>query len=406
MGKDLKTITTVETTEINGKKLVAKDTIELSKKAQNMVLDLVRSSHSVYRREITHLQRARQMRQSVQNPRTYLIQQIYDDAMLDTHLSSVIENRILRILNKRFVITDEKGITNPDKTQLINKKWFSDALRFLMESIFYEYNLIQLIKEDNEIVQCVNVPRGHIIPERNIVLKNVTDEKGLDYTLFPDDLLFAKLYNGFGLLEKASPMTILKRHSWASWDEFEQIFGMPIRIAKVGSSSDKIKQEIADWLETMGTASYAVFPNHAEIEIKESSNRDAFNVFFKKIEAVDSQNSILINGQTMTVQDGSSHSQASVHQKTQDEISEADLKNVLYWCNDVLLPAMRSIGYKIADNEKIGVERVTNPTEKIKTDAVLMQNGYQLSRDYIERVYGVELADEQPKNKTPETEKK
>ncbi len=394
--------------KINDKVITAKNALELSKKSQNVVLDLVRSSHSVYRREISHWQRARQMRQSKINPRTYLIQQVFEDAMLDTHLSAVTENRILRMLNKRFVIADDKGITNPEKSQLINKKWFSKAVRYLMESTFFEFSLVHLIKDGDEIIDTKNVPRAHVIPEHQIVLKNVTDDAGLDYTKFPDDLLFAKMYDGNGLLEKAAPLTILKRHSWASWDEFEQIFGMPIRIAKLGSMSDGVKDEVAEWLETMGTASYGVFPNYADIEIKEANNRDAFNVFFKKIEAVDSQNSILINGQTMTVQDGSSHSQATVHQKTQDEISQADLKNVLHWCNDVLLPAMKRIGYDISDNERISVEQVTDPTEKIKTDGILMQHGYKFKKDYIERVYGVELEDvivEEPKKPT-ETEKK
>ncbi|MDB0601088.1 DUF935 family protein [Tenacibaculum maritimum] len=389
--------------EINGTLLQESNPVELSKKAQNVVLDLVRQSHSVYRKEINDWQRARMARQSKVNPRTYLQQQMYADAMLDTHLSAVAENRVLRIQNKRFVITDDKGITNPDKSQYISKKWFADCIRYLMESILYEFSLIQLVKEGNEIVGSRSIPRGHVLPDKGLVLKNVYDEKGLDITAFPDDLLFAKLYDGYGLLEKAAPLTILKRHSWASWDEFEQVFGMPIRIAKLGSMNDDIKNEVASWLETMGTASYGVFPQFADIEIKEANNRDAFNVFFKKIEAVDSQNSILLNGQTMTVQDGSSHSQATVHQKTEGEITEADLKGCLYWANDVLLPAMRRIGYPIAENESIGVERVTNPIEKIITDEKLMQNGYRLSDAYIERVYGVELA-EAPK--TVDTEKK
>lgn len=388
--------------KINDKLIQGRNPVELSKKAQSLVLDLVRNSHSVYRKEINHWQRARMARQSLENPRTHLQQQVYADAMLDAHLFAVSENRILRIQNKRFVITDDKGITNPEKTQHITKKWFSDAIRYVMESALYEFSLVQLIKEGKEIIATHNIPRGHVIPEKGIVVKNVYDDKGLDFTAFPDDLLFAKLYNGYGLLEKASPLTILKRHSWASWDEFEQVFGMPIRIAKLGSINPEVKKEVASWLESMGTASYGVFPQFADIEIKEANNRDAFNVFFKKIEAVDTQNAILINGQTMTVQDGSSHSQATVHQKTQDEITEADLKGFLYWCNDMLLPAMRRIGYNISDNERIGVERVTNPIEKMKTDEKLMQNGYVLSKDYIERVYGVELETA----KKPETEKK
>ena len=378
----------VELTQTN---LASKSHVELARKADSMVLDLVKQSHSVYRREINDWQQARMTRESIDNPRTHMLQRLYKDAMLDTHLSAMVESRILRIQNKRWVITDEAGVSNPDKTDLITRKWFGDVVRLVMESIMYEYSLIHLYKEDGEIKAVRNVPRGHVLPEPQLVIKHVYDTTGLDYTAFPDDLLFAKMYDGRGLLEKAAPLCILKRHSWASWDEFEQIFGMPIRIAKIGSTSDKVKDEVASWLDQMGTASYGVFPQFAEIDIKEANNRDAFNVFMKKIETVDSQNSILINGQTMTSMDGSSYSQAEVHQKTQDEISEADLKNVLYWLNDTLLPVMRRMGYKIADNERIGVERVTDPVQKIKTDAILMQNGYRLSDDYVERTYGVEL---------------
>ena len=311
--------------------------------------------------------------------------------MLDTHLSAMVESRILRIQNKRWVITDDKGVMDPNKSDLITKKWFGDLVRLVMESVLYEFTLIQLIKDKSEITAVRSVPRGHVLPEPQLVIKNVYDTKGLDYTAFPDDLLFAKIYNGRGLLEKAVPLCILKRHSWASWDDFEQIFGLPIRVAKLGSTSAAVKSEVADWLKQMGTASYAVLPAFADIEIKESNSRDAFNVFMKKIETVDTQNSILINGQTMTSMDGSSYSQAEVHQRTQDEITEADLKNVLFWLNDTLVPTMRRLGYPIAENQKIGVERVTDPVQKIKTDAVLMQHGYRLSDDYVERTYGVEL---------------
>jgi len=379
--------------------------VELSSKNQGVMLDLVRNTHSVFRREIDDWKLARLERNNPDRPRTHLMQEMYQDAMLDTHLTAVTENRILRIINKHFVIVDDKGITNPEKSQLIEKEWFFDALKFAMESVFYGYSLLHFIKdENNDIVDVKSIPRGHIIPERGIVIKNVHDEKGLLYNKFPDDLLFSSMYDTIGLLEKSAPMTILKRHSWASWDEFEQVFGMPIRIAKLGTMSDTVKKEVAGWLKTMGTASYGIFPQFADIEIKEANNRDAFNVFLKKIEAVDSQNSILINGQTMTTQDGSSHSQANVHQKTQDEITNADLKKLIFWINGKLLPMLRRLGYDISENERVDVERITDPIEKMKTDEKIMQNGYRLKTDYLERVYGVEIESVEPKE--PVKEKK
>ncbi|WP_372747067.1 DUF935 family protein, partial [Lutibacter sp.] len=201
---------------------------------------------------------------------------------------------------------------------------------------------------------------------------------------------------------------ILKRHSWASWDEFEQIFGMPIRIAKLGTLSDDVKQEVAGWLKSMGTASYGVFPQFADIEIKESNNRDAFNVFMKKIETVDSQLSILINGQTMTTSDGSSRSQAEVHERTQEELTDADMRNVINWINDHLVPLLRYCGYDIKEDEHIGVEMITDPVEKMTIDEKIMQSsGYKLSKEYLEKTYGVELEDIQaPVEPTPPKNKK
>lgn len=380
--------------------LSAKNNLELAAKSKKIVLDLVKQQHSVYRQEISNWQMARLERGNPTMPYTYLLQELYKDVMLDTHLTAVTENRILRISNKRFVIKDKKGVADYERSEFLNQKWFSQAIRYAMESIFFEYSLI-LFKKDmsGKINQVVKIPRAHINPDKGLVVKEVYDTTGLPYNEFPNDLLFAKLYDGFGLLEKAAPLTILKRHSWASWDEFEQIFGMPIRIAKLGTMSEEVKTEVSGWLKSMGTASYGVFPNFADIEIKEANNRDAFNVFMKKIETVDSQLSILVNGQTMTTQDGSSRSQAEVHERTEDEITAADLKEIINWINDDLLPLLKNAGYDIKDGEHIGVETISDPQEKIKIDVQIMNSsGYKLTKEYLEKTYGVELEDIQQPN--------
>jgi len=410
----------IEILDHRGNVLVAaKNNVELAKKSQKMVLDLVKQSSSVYRQEITHWQMARQERINPEQPYTYLLQELYKDVMIDSHLSAVIENRILRITNKTFVLKDKKGVADYERSEILNKKWFTQALRYAMESIFYEYSLMFFEKGmDGKITKVKKVPRTHINPDKELVVKSVYDTEGLNYKEFPYDLLFAKLYDGYGLLEKAAPLTILKRHSWASWDEFEQIFGMPIRIAKLGTLSDEVKNEVAGWLKTMGTASYGVFPQFADIEIKESNNRDAFNVFMKKIETVDSQLSILINGQTMTTSDGSSRSQAEVHERTEDEITDADIKEILNWINEDLVPLLRNCGYDIKEDEHIGIETISDPSQKIVIDEKIMNSsGYKLTKDYLEKTYGVELEEapepvaptpgkEDPKKEDPEPQKK
>jgi hypothetical protein len=95
----------------------------------------------------------------------------------------------------------------------------------------------------------------------------------------------------------------------------------------------------------------------------------------------------------MTTENGSSRSQAEVHERTQDEITNADLRNVVNWLNDNLVPLLRNCGYDIGPDEWIGVEQVTDPEQKIKIDAELMRNGYKLKKEYLEKTYGVELED-------------
>lgn len=363
---------------------------DLSSKAERVVLDLVKNSYSAYRRELDNWKVARMERLNVHDPYTNLLQDMYKDVMLDSHLTAICQHRILRVLNHDYVILDSKGVADYDRSDFIQKKWFTDLLNYAMQSIFFEYSCM-LLKGEKEIEGVEIIPREHIHVERKEILRQVYDRRGLPIDKFPKDFLFAKLYDGIGLLEKAAPLTVLKRHSWSSWDEFEQIFGMPIRIAKLGSMSSKVKDEVAGWLEKMGTASYGIFPEFADIEIKESNNRDAFNVFFKKIETVDAQLSVLINGQTMTTSDGSSRSQAEIHEHTQDEITRADQKYLLNWINDELVPVLRMRGYPINENERIGIEEVTDPHERMKIDEKLMQNGYKLTKEYIESTYGVEL---------------
>ena len=58
--------------ELTQTKLASKSHMELARKAESVVLDLVKQSHSVYRREINDWQQARMTRESIDNPRTHM----------------------------------------------------------------------------------------------------------------------------------------------------------------------------------------------------------------------------------------------------------------------------------------------------------------------------------------------
>ena len=367
--------------------------------AEKIVIDIIKTQRTMARREMDELLTARTVRHSPTSPKTFQLQNIYQDVVQDAHLTSVIVNsRILAVKNKRFVIRNASEEIDKEKSKLLRKRWFKEIVEYALESRFYGYSLIHIAEAGGGQVGKVELlPRQHVIPERNMLVKEQGDDKGIDYTTFPEWLLYAQLgSDAIGLLEKAAALTIIKRHSWANWDEFEQIFGIPIRIAKTVSQNKKVQEEIQGWLEEMGTAAYAIFPQGTEVEIKENNSKDAFQVFFQKITAVNQELSKLILGQTGTTDEKAFAGSAEVHQAVLTEIITADIDDLLLWIADVLTPALRIHGFPIGDTDYIDIDSsiAYTPKDRIAIDGVIMKDsGYKFKKEYLEKTYSVELDD-------------
>lgn len=377
------------------------------KKVTRLMLDTMKTQRRLWRKELNDWQFARQARYNAEMPRNHYMQEVYDDVMMDGHLTGIAENRTLRTTNKDIILVDPKGAKSDEHSKFIeDKTWFEDLINYAHKSTYYGTSVVFLSDvQKGEIKGVSLVERGRVIPELGLILNDYALNTGLPYREYPDLLIECQMYDHIGILEKAAPYTILKRHSWGSWDEFEELFGVPIRIAKIASQSETVKNEVAGWLEEMGSAPYGVFPIGTEVEIKENSKGDAFNVFFKKLETLDKELSKLIIHQTMTTENGGSKAQGTVHENTLAELVYADEKKILAILNDKLLPAMRAIGYSIPEGYKFKVSQTKDPSAQIKIDGELMKNGYKLKREYIEETYGVEL-DEVQATAEPDPAKK
>lgn len=368
-------------------------------------VDYFRFYESLYRKEVSDWQRARAVRRDPFNPVTYHLQQIYKDAMLDNHLSGAIENRILRVVNKQFIVKDAEGNPDNERSAWVQKRWFRHLIRKCLESKFYGYSMVFISDvTSGEIRKVVDIPRENIIPEYGLLLKESLNTTGtaIRYGDYPNFFIYTQLLpDPVGILERIAPLTIFKRHSWASWDEFEQLFGVPIRIARTLIDSKKHKDDLQQWLEMMGSASYGIFDKRVDIEVKENSKSDSYNVFLQKITVLNKEISKGINGQTMTMDDGSSQSQAEVHLQIQEEITQADIQDIEDWVCDDFFPAMRAWGYDIPEGYYLDImaNSSVKPGEKIKVDDVLMRNGFIPSRDYVEQTYEITLDKKEPYRK-------
>lgn len=367
-----------------------------------VMISIIRQQRTLYSKEVDNVLHARAQAYNPDYPIRTLLLDIYDDILdNDPFIHGLIYNhRILPVKNKVFKILEKDGKENPEKTKLLaDKSWVDDYITYKLESKFYGHSLpyIKSLNFDGKtafVDELTLIPRKHVLPERHIITKYQTEFEGTDYTadpvckyVFPcgkdDDL---------GLLNKAAIPMILKRHAWQNWDEFGEIFGMPIRIAKTASQDPQVQAEIEDWLRDMSTASYGLFPMDTEIDVKGSSRSDAFKVFHEMIKAVNEELAILFVGQTMTSMNGSSKSQGEVHERVASEITKDDEKSIRIAMNEQVLPILRQYhGYPFDDGDYFIWDQPENLQNLLKIYTGINAMGFQTDPEEVSQRFGVKI---------------
>ncbi len=323
-------------------------------KAKKMSVELKQFTQQLTAKDLARWRSANQLAISRDNPKRYSLYDIYDDAMLDEHLIGAVRNRKMKILASPFKVVDKDGIQNHDLTMLLRSWWFRKFINLSLDSRFYGHSLIQfgdIIRQGKLRFDDVTlVPRRHVCPEYHVLLREISDDpaKGIDYTKPPYSLWSIPVCEtpySLGELNSVAKETISKRHVLQYWDQFAEMFGMPIRVAKTASRDKKDIDKLEAIMESMGSASYAVFPEGTEIEFIEADRGDAYKVYDMRVQRANTEISKAILGQTMTMDDGSSKSQAVVHENVSEEIAQDDMSFIYYVVNDQLIPFLNMHGF-------------------------------------------------------------
>jgi hypothetical protein len=348
------------------------------------------------RQDIGKWRNALTQAEAIENPQRLLLYTVYNEAMLDAHLTSIIFSRKNKALSKPFKIVSQTGEEVPEKTALLESEWFYRILDLALDSIFYGHSLIQLgdIVED-QFSSVELVPRHHVKPELGIVVENPGDEKGESYLEppFSEWLISVGDSRNLGLLKQATPLTIWSKNAAGAWSEYQELFGMPMRIGRTNTRDENMRKNMEDMLDNMGRAAWGVFDTNDVVELVQASGSIGNPVFQTMIETMDSRLSKLIYGQTMTSDNGSSRSQAEVHQSTADDFTGADLRWLQFLVNGKILPLLDLHGFGFK-----GLKFIFDHTERIsKIDQFTIDSKlldyYKIKPQYITDTYGTPVED-------------
>jgi hypothetical protein len=148
-------------------------------KAVSMMASIIKAQASQTRKDIEDWKQAKRAAENPDRPNRRRLMEIYHDAVIDGHLKAQINNRIMRVTNKKFkIINRHTKDEDVEKTALLQKRWFKDFRWYAMEKIFWGFSLVEFNPPgpDGEFKSVKLVYRQHVLPERLEVLIRASDD--------------------------------------------------------------------------------------------------------------------------------------------------------------------------------------------------------------------------------------
>ena len=379
------------------------------RKARDIMSKVVKTQLSRFGQEISDWKNGLDSWEDTNNPQTAGLITVYNDLVLDPHLTAAMETRKSRTLSKDFKICNEEGENIPEESDIFNSLWFRDYIKYSLDSRFFGYSVIQFGDRVGKGFDYIKlVPREYVYPQKMAVRQSpysntpivpIKTGKYAAWTQF-----VGKRGDDLGLLAKAAPMMIYKKTTQGAWAEFCELFGAPFRLGKTDIRNDDLRENMYFMLENMGRNAYGVFSHDDELEFIGDKKTDAYEVYDKLIERANSEVSKLILGSTMVMDAGSSRSQAEVHERTLGAIDKDDSLFIQEIVNNDLIPWLNKYhGFNITGYWKWDDAEKISKAEQFERDIKLIQTGkYNVPADYITETYGVPLEEVEDQEAEPE----
>lgn len=299
------------------------------------------------------LKMAVDLTKSIESPDRIMLYSIYEQIKKDTHLLSQLRTANNTVIQRQFIVIDKSKNENSEALEYFEKSWFSDYLSYAIDSEFWGHSLIELADfEDGEFKTANLLNRYNVIPELGKIKLRSSDDisKAIDYrsrlSLF--NLIEIGETHDLGLFEVASREVIWKSYSRADWSQASEKFGMPMLVIRTDTSNDTELDKIEQYAQNFGSNSYTILNKEDEVEIASfSGGNNFYEIYDKHIKVCDAYLSKLVNGQTMTSDDGSSYSQANVHERILNDYTLARMQRLQRDINDKLIPFLIENGYKL-----------------------------------------------------------
>jgi phage gp29-like protein len=317
---------------------------------------------------------------------------MYESAMLDLHLSGVIDKR-LRGVTRIPIEFQRDGKPDERINVQLKSPWFKSLMKDLVMSKFWGYTLVQFYLDGDNDIKYDLIDRKHYNPVNRQLLKYENDTNGESIDNF-ENILFVGSDRDLGCMAEILPAVLYKRGNMADWAQFCNIFGMPIREYTYDAGDEEARRRLVSDARNQGSNAVYIHPKGSDLNFVESGNKTGSSELYKTFaEYWDSQMSIRVLGNTLTTDAKETGTQAlgTVHKEEENDMNADDRDFLLDILNYDMTPIFKALGYN-TDGGEFVYAKVDDiePTQMLAVVQGLKNMGLPMEDDWLYETFKVQ----------------
>lgn len=350
---------------------------------------------SIYRtrQDIQKWNQALNLARSVESPKHYPLQLLYNEIVIDALLSSQIENRRLKSLSASFTLKDSSGNEVEKLTDLLqNKKWVNDINKAIINSRFFGHSLIELNFKNGEL-SVELIPRTNVDPVNGLVIPDYQDDiKKIPYREMNEYGIWLLEFgekDDLGLLNSCVPHVLFKRFAQSCWSELCEIYGIPPRVMKTNTHDKGMVSRSEKMMRDMGAAAWFIIDSTEEFQFAQGVQTNG-DVYKNLIQLCNNENSMIISGAIIgqdTVNGNRSKDESA--QNMLSDLVESDLSLIeMYW-NSTVIPALAKLGI-VPEGTQYQYDKAEN-LDQLWTRTKEALPYFDVNPEWIKDKFGIEV---------------
>lgn len=332
-------------------------------------------------------------------PRRTELYDLYHEILLDGHLTSVVDKRLLAVTNIDWQFLNKAGKEVEAIQDWINTPDFDTTVKEILNAKLWGYSMLEFDFYKDNSWSVYLIPRKHMRPKMGIVSFEQTANDGINIREgeYINSVLEAGDPDDLGLLLKAAQYVIFKRGGFSDYAQFVEIFGQPLIDAVWDGYDESQRLMLLEALNNMGGGGQIVRPAGTQLQfIQGGTNNPTGQLYTSFIDACNAEISKLILGQTETTESSASsgYAQASVHADTESDINVSDRNFVIRILNRRLVKMLEANGIDTQQGSfsiKINKDDVVAKKARLEMEIMLKnQAGLPIADDHFYEAYGIE----------------